>query len=145
MTDVFSKKERSKIMRSVKSINTKPEHIVRNRLHKLGFRFTLHQRKLPGTPDIVLPKYKAIINVNGCFWHGHKDCKRSTLPKSNSQYWQNKINRNKQRDELNEKKLNELGWIVIIIYECELKASNIDSTFKKLLTCLTQNIDSINI
>src|ERR1700678_1449874 len=119
MADTFSKEKRSDIMRHVKSFNTKPEHVVRRCLHKAGFRFILHKKKLPGTPDIVLPKYKVVVNVNGCFWHGHTNCKRSTLPKANNEYWRDKIERNRIRDELNNKKLYELGWKVITIYECE--------------------------
>jgi len=133
MADTFSKEKRSDIMRRVKSFNTKPEQIVRKNLHKLGFRFTLHSKRLPGRPDIVLPKYKVVININGCFWHGHVDCKRSVLPKANDQYWKDKIEKNKNRDKSNNQKLNQLGWRVITIFECELKLKNIPDTISRII------------
>jgi DNA mismatch endonuclease (patch repair protein) len=137
MADTFTKAERSDIMRKVKSVNTSPEYIIRKHLHKLGFRFRLHQKKLPGSPDIVLPKYRTVINVNGCFWHGHENCKRSTLPEANHLYWEMKIQRNKLRDQENIRKLSEIGWNVINIFECELTKSRIQFTFKEILETLS--------
>lgn len=120
MTDVHSKAVRSKNMAAIKSRNTGPEMIIRKLLHSLGFRFRLHNKKLPGTPDITLPKYKTLIFINGCFWHKH-DCELFKLPKSRSLFWSEKLRTNKQRDVLNINKLLSLGWKIIIIWECSLK------------------------
>jgi DNA mismatch endonuclease (patch repair protein) len=135
--DSFSKEKRSEIMRSVKSTDTTPEIIVRKYLHKSGFRFSLHKKQLPGSPDIVLRKYRTVINIHGCFWHGHELCKRSTIPKSNGQYWHDKIERNRARDVQNEQKLVALGWKVIVIYECELKIKTIEDTMYKVISKIT--------
>lgn len=108
-------------MRAVKSQDTKPELIVRRLVHGLGYRFRLHRRELPGKPDLVLPKYRTVIFVNGCFWHAH-DCKRGArLPKANAAYWQTKIARNVDRDRQNLLLLRESGWTPVVIWECELK------------------------
>lgn len=112
----------SKVMSANKGKNTKPELIIRKYLFHLGFRYRLHQKKLPGIPDIVLKKYQTIIFVNGCFWHGH-ECKIGSgkrTPKNNSEYWQNKISKNKLRFDNNVIKLTEMGWRVIVIWECEI-------------------------
>lgn len=111
-------------MTQIRSKNTKPELIVRSLLHNLGFRFRLHKKDLPGKPDIVLSKHKAIIFVNGCFWHQHQNCKKATIPITNHDMWQVKLNRNIQRDEDNIYNLKMLGWKVITIWECELKDTN---------------------
>ena len=108
-------------MSRIRSTDTKPELIIRKGLHKLGFRFRLCVKDLPGRPDIVLPKYKTIIFINGCFWHGHENCKRANIPKSNSSYWLPKILRNKERDKLNMEKLRNAGWKVLTVWECSLK------------------------
>jgi len=118
--DVHSKAVRSKNMRAIKSKNTRPELFVRRLLHSLGFRFRLHARKLPGTPDIVLKKYKAVIFVHGCFWHGH-DCYLFSMPKTRTEFWSKKISGNQQRDKLAYKKLVSNGWRVLYIWECALK------------------------
>ena len=110
MTDVFDKKKRSEIMSSVKSKDTKPELIVRNLLHLMGYRFRLHREDLPGSPDIVLPKYKTVIFVHGCFWHGHEGCPRAKLPKTNTEVWRGKIEKNIERDQRNICELKSLGW-----------------------------------
>lgn len=128
--DTFLPKKRSEIMSLVKSKNTGPEIVVRKMLHKLGYRFRLHNKKLPGNPDIVLKKYKTVILVNGCFWHHHKNCKRSKLPENNKTYWQNKIEKTLERDSKNQKKLREMGWNVIIIWECQMK--NLDDIIELL-------------
>lgn len=122
MTDVLSPEQRSRCMAAIKGKDTKPEMIVRKYLFSRGLRFRVQVRKLPGTPDIVLPKYKAVIFVNGCFWHGHEGCKYFRLPKSNVDFWQNKITRNIERDVETEAELVRLGWKVIRIWECEIKA-----------------------
>ncbi len=119
--DKISKSQRSLIMSKVHSKDTAPEMIVRSLLHRMGYRFRLHQKVLPGKPDIVLPKYKTIIEIRGCFWHRHEGCQRASTPKSNTEYWQKKFENNIERDQLNEIKLKKLGWKVIIIWECEVK------------------------
>ncbi len=108
-------------MKKVKGKNTKPEILIRSMLHRMGYRFRLHRKDLPGNPDIVLPKYKKVIFVHGCFWHGHQGCKRASLPATNRQYWVNKIKKNKVRDAENMKKLKESGWTPLILWTCRLK------------------------
>jgi len=110
---------RSQIMRAVGRTNTKPEMMVRQMLHKLGFRFRLHRKNLPGTPDIVLPKYRTVIFVHGCFWHRHKDCSKSTTPKTRAEFWLTKFEQNRARDIRNEHALKEAGWSVLIVWECD--------------------------
>jgi len=113
--------QRSRIMRTVKSVDTGPEMIVRRMLHKLGYRYRLHRKDLPGKPDLVFPSRKAVIFVHGCFWHGH-DCKRGArTPKTNTQYWTDKIRRNVERDAQAIIDLKAAGWRVLVIWECELK------------------------
>jgi DNA mismatch endonuclease (patch repair protein) len=120
MTDVFSPQRRSYIMSCVRSKNTSLEVEFRKRLFKLGYRYRINVAGLPGHPDLVLPKYKTIIQINGCFWHGH-NCPRVRLPKSNPEYWRTKIVRNKKRDKVNIKSLIELGWSCVLIWECASK------------------------
>lgn len=108
-------------MSQIKSKDTKPEILVRRFLHAEGFRFRLHYKKLPGKPDIVLPKYRTVIFVNGCFWHGHKNCKYFVIPKTRTEWWLNKINNNIDRDKQKRAELKKAGWKVIDIWECELK------------------------
>ena len=117
--DVFSKKKRSEVMSLIRSKNTKPELYVRSFLHTKGYRFRLHQKNLPGSPDIVLKKHKVVINVNGCFWHHHK-CGNYKIPKTNRKFWLNKFKNNKKRDRLNTLKLRKLGWKVYKIWECKV-------------------------
>ena len=113
--------QRSKIMAAIKGKDTKPEMIIRKYLFSKGLRFRVHVKKLAGSPDIVLPKYKTVIFVNGCFWHGHDGCKYSRLPKTNEFFWEQKIRRNKARDIANEYVLQTEGWRVIRVWECEIK------------------------
>ena len=108
-------------MSSIRGKNTKPEILVRKGLHARGFRFRLQDRRLPGRPDIVLPKYGVAIMVNGCFWHGHKGCRYATKPKSNVEFWETKIARNRHRDEVTTAHLEALGWTVITVWECDLR------------------------
>lgn len=110
-------------MSKIRSKNTVPEMIVRKYLHRKGFRYRLHDKKLPGKPDVVLPKYRTAIFVQGCFWHAHEGCKYYRLPKSNTDYWFKKIEGNISRDRLNQHALKKMGWNVIIVWECELKRS----------------------
>lgn len=111
-------------MSRIRGKDTKPEILVRKELHARGFRFRLQDRKLPGTPDIVLPKWGVAIMVNGCFWHGHKGCRYATRPKANTEFWDAKIVRNRHRDEVTAAHLEALGWTVITIWECELKGKD---------------------
>ena len=122
---------RSKIMSSIHSSNTKPELIVRKYLWKLGFRYRINLKRLPGHPDIVLRKYRTCIFVNGCFWHGH-NCSEFRKPKSNTKYWFDKIARNQERDKKEQQKLAEMGWHVIIVWECELKPNHRQTTLESL-------------
>lgn len=121
-------------MSHVKSKNTKPEVLVRRFLFAHGFRFRLYRKDLPGKPDIVLPKYKTAIFINGCFWHGHENCKYAKLPETNHEFWLTKINGNIQRDITTSAKLTEMGWRVFTIWQCELKPKNIDNTLNNLIT-----------
>ena len=130
MTDHLSPAERSRNMGKIKSKNTKPEKIVRSLLHSHGFRFRLHNKNLPGRPDITLKKYNTVIFVNGCFWHHHKNCRRANIPKSNKGYWIPKIERNKIRDKKNFAELKKLKWKVLVVWECEVK--NTDKVWSKL-------------
>ncbi len=120
-------------MSQIRSKDTKPELLVRKFLFANGFRYKLHDKKLPGKPDIVLPKHKTAIFVNGCFWHGHKNCKYFVVPKTRTDWWLSKIQRNKQLDLENFKKLTEGGWKVFPIFECQLKTKNRDRTLAKIL------------
>ncbi len=124
MVDRISKEHRSWNMSRIRSKNTKPEMRVRSFLHKNGYRFRLHRKDLPGKPDIVLPKYKTAIFVHGCFWHQHNNCKNASMPKSNRDFWKKKFNSNIQRDLNNQAKLRELGWQVIVIWECETETES---------------------
>lgn len=122
--DIHDKKTRSYNMSRIKGKNTKPEELVRKYLFSQGFRYRKNDKRLPGSPDIVLPKYKTVIFVNGCFWHGHEGCKYFVWPKSNEEFWKNKIEANIARDKIKTKALEELGWKVVVVWECELKTQN---------------------
>ncbi|WP_421666846.1 very short patch repair endonuclease [Pseudomonas protegens] len=112
---------RSSIMRAVPQKNSKPELLVRSLLHSLGLRFRIHRKDLPGTPDIVLPRYRAVIFIHGCFWHRHPGCRYATTPKTRQEYWLPKFEANVQRDVRKETQLEELGWRVLIVWECETR------------------------
>ena len=120
MVDVVDKKSRSRMMSGISGKNTKPEMLIRKGLHRRGFRYRLHKSDLPGKPDLVFPKYKAIILVNGCFWHQH-DCHLFKWPSTREEFWRKKILGNKARDERNLKIYSELGWKVLVIWECAIK------------------------
>lgn len=120
MTDRFTPEERSRIMSNIRAKNTRPEVLVRRLLHGMGYRFRLHQKNLPGKPDVVLPRHRKIIFVNGCFWHGHK-CKRGSRPSSNAKFWNDKIDGNMSRDLRKREELEKLGWNVLTVWECETK------------------------
>lgn len=120
-------------MSKVHSSNTTPEIRVRKLLHSVGYRFRLHRSELPGKPDIVLPKYKTVIFVHGCFWHGCPTCHHAQIrPKSNSDYWNKKLDRNMQRDKENYSALNELGWHVLVVWECETKKKALPALIDRL-------------
>lgn len=120
-------------MSQIKATNTKPELLVRKFLHAQGFRYKLHDKTLPGKPDIVLPKYKTIIFIHGCFWHGHTNCKYFKVPQTRTQWWQDKINRNKANDAKAIKALKKEGWKVITVWECKLRPANVEKTLKQMI------------
>ncbi len=124
-------KATSSRMSKIKGRNTSPEKYVRKFLHKNGFRFSLHKKNLPGTPDIVLKKYNAVINVEGCFWHHHQ-CGKYNMPKNNKKFWLEKLNKNKMRDCKNKLKLKKLGWRVFRVWECQLTTKHLVNLQKKL-------------
>lgn len=136
MVDVHDKKTRSYNMARIKGRDTKPEILVRKFLHSKGFRYRLNYSKLPGKPDIVLPKYKTAIFINGCFWHGHHNCKYFVVPKTNTDWWLDKINTTKKRDRIIIKQLEELGWKVKVIWECELKTDKRKQVFNDIIVFL---------
>lgn len=136
MTDVHSPEKRSFNMSRIRGKDTKPEIIVRKFLFSQGLRFRLHDKKLPGKPDIILSKYKTIILIHGCFWHGHEGCKYFVIPKTRTDWWLNKINRNKELDKENSIKLKELGWKIINVFECELKPINRNETLLSIINTL---------
>ena len=119
--DHLTKEQRSRNMSHVHGKDTKPEMVVRSFLHRQGFRFRLHAKDLPGHPDIVLPKYKTVIEVRGCFWHCHPGCRKATIPASNCAFWHDKLQQNVARDAKNDSALEALGWQVIVVWECQLR------------------------
>ncbi len=133
VADVHTPEQRSYNMSRIRGKDTKPEGIVRKYLFAQGFRYRKNDTKLPGKPDIVLPKYHTVIFVNGCFWHGHDGCKYFVWPKNHADFWRKKIAENTLRDTKNCKLLRELGWQVITIWECELKEHKQDSTLEQLV------------
>ena len=145
MADVHSPETRSYNMSQIKGKDTKPEMLVRTFLHANGYRYRLHGGKpaaakaLAGRPDIVLPKYHTVIFVHGCFWHGHKNCKYFVIPKTNTEWWMNKIHKNVNNDRKNKKKLTKLGWRVIEVWECELKSNKKDKTLSNLFKNICKN------
>ncbi|HOD27662.1 MAG TPA: DNA mismatch endonuclease Vsr [Syntrophales bacterium] len=119
MTDIFSKEKRSWIMSRVKGRDTKPEMLVRSFVHRMGFRFRVHRRDLPGNPDIVLPRYGKVIFVHGCFWHGHNRCPRSKRPATNKSFWNKKLDANIERDKRFRRELRRMGWKLLVVWQCE--------------------------
>lgn len=132
--DLWSKQKRSEVMSKIKGKDTKPELILRSELFRHGFRFRVNKKDLPGKPDIVLPKYKIVIFVNGCFWH-HHNCIDGKIPKTNIEYWQKKIDRTMKKDKENILELSDLGWKVIVVWECEIER-NLTSTFQNILNII---------
>lgn len=137
--DIYSSKKRSKIMSKISGKETKPEIKVRKFLFSQGFRYLKNDRRYPGTPDIVLPKYNSIVFVHGCFWHGH-NCKYGDLPETNKKFWENKIGNTIKRDKRNKQKLEKAGWKVIIVWECEINNNeNFKSRMKRLITKIRED------
>mgnify|MGYP006286784217 CR=1 FL=1 len=139
MGDIFSKHKRSQIMATISGIETKPEIEVRKFLFSKGFRFRKNVKTLLGKPDIVLPKYKTIILIHGCFWHGHKNCRKSKLPTSNTEFWKQKIKANVVRDKKVKQTLEKAGWKVITIWECKLKNKK---AFENTMTSLLKQLSN---
>jgi len=132
MADVNDKETRSFNMSRIRSKDTRPEILVRTFLFGKGFRYKLHDRTLPGTPDLVFPKYNSVIFVHGCFWHGHEGCKYFVMPKTRRKWWTDKINRTKQLDTENIRRLRQLGWKIISVFECRLKPQSRERTLNQL-------------
>ena len=126
-------------MVAIHSVNTSPELLFRRSLWQLGFRYRINEKRLPGSPDIVLPKYRTAIFVHGCFWHGHKDCKHYTVPKTNTEYWRAKVVRNRERDQAVWRKLEAKGWYVIIVWECQLKKGVLGETVEQVVAEIVKN------
>jgi DNA mismatch endonuclease, patch repair protein len=138
MADVHSKEVRSYNMSRIKGKDTKPEMLVRKFLFSKGFRYRLHDKRYPGKPDIVLPKYKTVIFIHGCFWHGHEGCRYFVVPKTRTDWWVNKIDQNKLNDLQSVRLLVAESWHIIVIWECELKPNERESTFIKLFETLNR-------
>lgn len=136
--DKVSAQQRHNNMAAIHSKDTKPEMVVRRYLWRHGFRYRLNHPRLPGKPDIVMRKYRTCIFVNGCFWHGHEGCKYYTVPKTNTEFWVNKVRRNKQRDKRVQRELASMGWHTITIWECDLKPAKRESTLASLAYTLNR-------
>ena len=139
MPDRMTPEQRHDCMASIHSEDTRPEQAVRRELWHRGYRFRKCVRTLPGTPDIVLSKYRTCIFVNGCFWHGHKGCSKFVMPKTRTEFWVNKIARNQERDLVNIQRLESIGWSAITVWECELSKSGIENTMEKIESMLEEN------
>ena len=134
--DVFTKKKRSDVMSRIRSKNTKPEMLVRTGLYKLGYRYRLHDKRLPGKPDIVFPCRKVAVQVRGCFWHSHS-CLDGHMPKSSKGYWSNKLMVNRHRDKLNAQRLRRLGWRLVIVWECKCaKQDSLQKQIERIISML---------
>tara|TARA_R110001599_G_scaffold256820_1_gene457116 strand:- start:947 stop:1405 length:459 start_codon:yes stop_codon:yes gene_type:complete len=147
MTDIVDKKTRSKMMSGIRGKNTKPELLVRKELHKRGYRYKLHDKKLPGKPDLVFPKFKAVIQVNGCFWHKH-NCHIFKWPKSRTDFWKHKILGNVERDKKQLCELESAGWRVLIVWECCFKGKSrlpVEKSIDSIVTWLEYGIISAEI
>jgi DNA mismatch endonuclease, patch repair protein len=140
MAEKLSKSARSANMSKIKAKDTKPELLVRKYLHAGGFRYRIHVKNLPGKPDIILSRYKTIIFINGCFWHGHDNCNRSSIPKTRTQWWANKIEKNKVNDRRVKEELEDLGWKVIVVWTCRLGPSILPLTLNDLREQILLNV-----
>ena len=132
-------------MSRVHSASTKPELKLRHTLWHLGFRYKVNDKRLPGTPDIVLPKYRTVIFVHGCFWHGHKECKYYSIPKTNVDFWVSKVSRNQERDQVVWRQLEAKGWFVIVVWECQLKRAKYEETINRVVSEILKNGESYRI
>jgi DNA mismatch endonuclease (patch repair protein) len=137
LADIFTKEKRSEIMSKIGPKNTKPELLVRRELHRFGYRYRLHKKELPGKPDIVFPKLKKVIFIHGCFWHGHKHCKRSKLPDTNKEFWLNKISKNKKNDKLVKLRLTKMEWSYLVIWQCQIE-KNLNLVLKKVVSFINR-------
>ena len=144
MADIKTKEARSYNMSRIRGKDTKPEEIVRKYLFSKGFRYRKNDRRLPGSPDIVLPRYKTVIFVNGCFWHGHSGCRYFVWPKNNAEFWHDKIQTNISRDKQKREQLCACGWNVLEIWECQLRAHMRDETLTQLEMILRQQIKDVD-
>ena len=140
--DIWDKKKRSEVMSKIRAINTKPEKLLRKALFQRGFRYRINYKKLSGKPDIVLPKYRTVVFVHGCFWHGHKKCssKDSHIPKTNTSFWTEKIKRNTERDTKNIIQITSMGWKVLTIWDCEIQQKNIESVIEKIISVMQEKV-----
>ena len=145
MSDTMTREQRHYCMSRIRGKDTRPEMVVRRWLHSEGFRYSLHSRRLPGCPDIVLRKYHTVIFINGCFWHGHPGCVKFRMPSSNVGFWQEKIRRNKERDSQEVAALEALGWNVIVVWECELSKKASEDTLRNLSDAVRRNIEPESI
>ena len=136
MTDVHDKKTRSYNMSQIKGKDTKPEMLIRKFLFSKGFRYRLHDKKLPGKPDIVLPKFKTVVFVHSCFWHGHENCPYYVIPSTRTEWWLNKIEQTKQRDTLKQNMLEDMGWKIIIVWECQVKPQHAEQHLNHMVQTL---------
>ena len=139
MPDILTKEERSVRMSRIHSVSTKPELKLRQSLWHQGFRYRINDKRLPGRPDIVLPKYRTVVFMHGCFWHGHKDCKVYSVPKTNTEFWMAKVSRNQERDQEVWRKLEAKGWRVIIVWECQLKKAKLEETIDRVAAEIVRN------
>lgn len=141
MSDVHDKDSRSFNMNRIRGVDTKPEMIVRKYLHSKGIRYVLHNRNLPGKPDLTLPKYGTVVFVNGCFWHGHEGCRYFVIPKTRTEWWANKIEQTCLRDLQSIQRLRDLGWYAIVVWECQLKPDKREKTLNNLLMTILKRVE----
>ena len=139
MADRLTPIQRHQVMSRIRSVNTKPELILRHALWHRGFRYRINESRLPGKPDVVMRKYKTVLFIHGCFWHGHEGCPTSHVPKTNTEFWVAKVARNKERDQEVWRKLEAKGWSVIIVWECQLKKANLDETVDRVAAEIIRN------
>ena len=140
MSDVLTPQQRHRCMSHIRSKATKPEMVVRRWLWAHGYRYRLNVKSVPGKPDIVMRKYRTAIFVNGCFWHGHEGCKQFVLPKTNTEFWQDKIERNRTRDTRNYEELMYAGWQVIVLWQCKLNKQELETTMQQVAVTLNKNL-----
>jgi DNA mismatch endonuclease (patch repair protein) len=138
VADIFSRAERSRIMSNIKPKDSKPELLIRSFVHSMGYRFRLHRGDLPGKPDLVFPKSRKVIFVHGCFWHGHRKCKRASLPVSNLKFWNEKISGNIARDKRNYVRLKKAGWKHLVVWQCQISKKKWDSLRVKIHNFLSE-------